>query len=40
MKNDIFQVDEKIKILSDSMTKIGEYASTIDSALKIKREEI
>ncbi len=40
MKNDIFKVDEKMKILEDSMNKITNLSSKIDESLRPKREEI
>lgn len=40
MKDDIYQVDDKIKILEQSMKKITSLSTTIDDALKIKRNEI
>lgn len=40
MKNDIFKVDEKMKILEQSMSKINLLANKIDESLHTKREEI
>ena len=40
MKNDIFKVDEKMKILDESMNKITSLSSKIDESLRPKREEI
>lgn len=40
MKNDIFKVDDQMKILEESMGKITNLATKIDDSLRIKREEI
>ena len=40
MKNDIFKVDDKMKVLEESMNKITSLATKIDDSLRIKRQEI
>ena len=40
MKNDIFKIDDKMKVLEESMAKVTNLATKIDDSLSIKREEI
>jgi hypothetical protein len=40
MKDDIEKVDEKLKILEESVNKINDSALRIDDNLKVKRNEI
>ena len=40
MKDDIEKVDEKLKILEESVNKINDAALRIDDNLKVKRNEI
>ncbi len=40
MKDKIFKVDDKMKVLEESMDRINQLATTIDDSLRIKREEI
>ncbi len=40
MKDDIEKVDEKLKVLEDSVNKINDCALKIDDNLKVKRNEI
>jgi len=37
MKNDIFKVDDKMKVLEDSMNKVTSLANKVDDALSVKR---
>lgn len=37
MKNDIFKVDDKMKVLEDSMNKVTALANKVDDALSVKR---
>jgi len=40
MKDDIEKVDDKLKILEESVNKINDCALKIDDNLKVKRNEI
>lgn len=40
MKEDIEKVDDKLKVLEDSISRINDSAIRIDSNLKTKRKEI
>lgn len=40
MKNDIFKVDDKMKVLEESMNRITNLSTKVDDSLSIKRGEI